>query len=154
MTFHCWYLSLTLQIMGQFRGFGEVRNGLTFWETFWDQDVFWGELWFNLLLITLISGILLMKFPTQSPNIWRLSSKQQRILMYLTSSISLGIPILMLLTTPIRVDIFGNWYITQFAYQLPMWPALIGFLLIFIWWNSEYKHLRILEKFQSRLFVF
>ena len=76
----------------------------------------------NLLLITLISAALLMKFPTQSPNIWRISSKQQRILMYLTSSISLGIPILMLLTTPIRVDIFENWYSTQFAYQLPMCP--------------------------------
>ena len=27
--------------------FWRGRNGLTFWETFWDQDVFWGELWFK-----------------------------------------------------------------------------------------------------------
>ena len=107
------------------------RNGLTLLQTLWDTDVFWGELWFNLMMIALVSGMLLIKFPPSISN-WKLSKKTEKMILIISASISVVLIISMLISWDFSFNILNNWYSTQFAYQLPAWIIIIGLCGAFI----------------------
>jgi hypothetical protein len=107
------------------------RNGLSFIDTIWDTDVFWGELWFNLLLIFIITALLLIKLRNSS-SLHRLSQKNSNKIILYSGIVSLVILMLMALTWQPSFSILDNWFSTQFAYQVVTWPALIGVLGLFI----------------------
>mgnify|MGYP006290183447 CR=1 FL=1 len=104
------------------------RNGLTLLETLWDVDVFWGEIWFSLLLICLIYAFLVFKFHPSNQNVLSISPRTERKLLLGSGLITLGLLVAMALTWSYSFSILGNWFDTQFAYQLPSWVALIGLL--------------------------
>ncbi|MHA1891046.1 MAG: glycoside hydrolase family 9 protein, partial [Promethearchaeota archaeon] len=103
------------------------RNGLTFLETIFDADVFWGELWFNLLLILLFASILVVKFPPGGDSPFKFPEKVERKIMIGSAIISGVIIMLMGLAWNPSFSILNNWYSTQFAYQLLCWVPIIGF---------------------------
>jgi FtsH-binding integral membrane protein len=104
------------------------RNGLTFGETLWDTDVFWGELWFNLLVLLLITSLLLIKFKPSNKSAWKLTQQQEKKVWIASGILPLLITIAMAITWDKDFSIGNNWFSSHFAYQLPAWPALIGFL--------------------------
>jgi hypothetical protein len=108
------------------------RNGLSLLETLWDQDVFWGELWFNVMFALLFAIILLIRFPAQDLTVWKVTPQQIRKIFIGSLAFVLFLPLIMLVSGPVRVDIARNWYETQFAYQITVWPLIAGFMLIFI----------------------
>lgn len=104
-----------------------ARNGLTIWETAWDHDIFWGELWFNLLVAMLLYVFLLVTCPPDEPGTMRLDRHQQRAIARGAVLVVGGLLGLMALTPPSARGLATNWYPTHFAYQLLAWPAIIGF---------------------------
>ena len=108
------------------------RNGLTLMETLWDTDVFWGEIWFNIMVICIFSAVILIRFPPKNQAAWKFTLNQQKSIFLFALGISCAIPIAMLLAEPIQVDILQNWYSTQFGYQIMAWPIIIGLICIFI----------------------
>mgnify|MGYP006282317817 CR=1 FL=1 len=110
------------------------RNGLTFWETLWDVDVFWGEIWFNLMIILLITAFLLIKFNPKNRNAWSSKLTESRVRKIVIKSWTTFSIILIAMATTWDpwFSIAANWYPTQFAYQLPAWPVLIGVAGLFV----------------------
>ncbi len=113
-----------------FNWFG--RDGLDFSQTIWDVDVFWGEFWFNSMVVFLLSGLLLLYFAPWKQKIWRISHQKEKKIFQISSYILLILLITMLTTWDYSFNIFQNWYTTQFAYQIVQWPALVGTIVIFI----------------------
>nr|MDO8115354.1 glycoside hydrolase family 9 protein [Candidatus Sigynarchaeota archaeon] len=103
------------------------RNGLTLFETLWDTDTFWGELWFNLLLISLFSALLLFKFHPGNVDVWRFDALQERKVLAISGIIAGGVVVAMALTWKPTFSIASNWFDTQFAYEIIAWPGIIGF---------------------------
>lgn len=109
------------------------RFGLTFLDTLWDTDVFWGELWFNLLLVLMLSAIIIIRFPPDNTESLPISIKTVKK----GFGVSLGIVFILVfamgITWPRRFSIVENWYETQFAYQIPAWAPIIGLMGLVIY---------------------
>lgn len=104
------------------------RNGLVLLETLWDTDAFWGALWFNLLLIMAFSAMLLFRMHPGSSELPGMTPRHEQRAFVISGLVAAGIISAMTATWTPSFSIAGNWFTTQFAYQLPAWPAIAGFL--------------------------
>ncbi|MBN2154033.1 MAG: glycoside hydrolase family 9 protein [Candidatus Lokiarchaeota archaeon] len=103
------------------------RNGLPLADTIWDADVFFGELWFNLLLACMLVAMLSFKIHPQNDSAWKLTPARERLVLVASGLVSVGLLVSMAATWQPSFSVSDNWYPTQFAYQVPAWPAVIGF---------------------------
>nr|MDO8085627.1 glycoside hydrolase family 9 protein [Candidatus Sigynarchaeum springense] len=103
------------------------RNGLPLLDTIWDADVFFGEIWFNLLLICMLVAMLSFKIHPGNASAWKFTIEKERVVLVASGLVSAGLLVLMAATWKPSFSISSNWYSTQFAYQVPAWPAIIGF---------------------------
>ncbi len=108
------------------------RNGLTLWETLWDANVFWGELWFNLALIMVSTAFVLFKLGQGTCIGWKVSVQGERKATIVSGSVALGLLIAMGVTWTEPFPLGEPWYTTQYAYQVLAWPIPAG---------KEYKYL-------------
>jgi hypothetical protein len=103
------------------------RNGLPLMDTIWDADVFFGEIWFNLLLACLLVAMLSFKIHPGNTSAWKFTIEKERVVLVASGLVSIGLLVAMAATWEPSFSIAANWYPTQFAYQVPAWPAIIGF---------------------------
>jgi hypothetical protein len=103
------------------------RNGLPLIDTIWDADVFFGEIWFNLLLACLLVAMLSFKIHPGNTSAWKFTIEKERAVLVASGLVSIGLLVAMAATWKPSFSIAANWYDTQFAYQVPAWPAIIGF---------------------------
>ncbi len=106
------------------------RNGLTLWETLWDANVFWGELWFNLALIMVSTAFVLFKLGQGTCIGWKVSVQGERKATLVSGSVALGLLIAMGVTWTEPFPLGEPWYTTQYAYQVLAWPAMLGFMML------------------------
>jgi hypothetical protein len=108
------------------------RNGLTLAQTIWDTDVFWGTLWFNLLVAFLFSLLLLWRFPSSVSAPWVKGQFSESKLAIIFGCVAGTIMLAMAITWNRSFSIWSNWYETQFAYQITAWPALLGIMVLMV----------------------
>jgi hypothetical protein len=80
-----------------------------------------------LLLVCLLVAMLSFKVHPGNDRSWNFSATKERAALVASGLVSMGLLVAMAATWEPSFSIAGNWYETQFAYQLPAWPAIIGF---------------------------
>lgn len=112
------------------------RNGLTAVQTMWDIQVFWGELWFNLFVAILMAGIWLYRVPPDKDKLWIDDSNKIKKIFRSSGLLCLILIILMAISYSVSdippINLLENWYSTQMAYQLPVYPSLITSMLLLV----------------------
>ncbi|MEX2729114.1 MAG: glycoside hydrolase family 9 protein [Candidatus Sigynarchaeum springense] len=103
------------------------RNGLPLLDTVWDADVFFGEIWFNMLLTCMLVAMFSFKIHPGNASAWKFTIEKERVVLVASGLLSAGLLIVMAATWKPSFSIAANWYETQFAYHVPAWPAIIGF---------------------------
>lgn len=116
------------------------RNGLTLVDTIWDADTFFGEIWFNLLLACLFVAMFSFKIHPGNDDAWNCSPAKETVVLAASGLVSSGLLVAMAVTWTPSFSITSNWYATQFAYQLPAWPGIIGFAGLAIGTINIKKH--------------